>query len=284
LRDLVRYIDWSPFFHAWEIKGRYPAVLEDPKAKELFTDGQRLLSRIIDENLLTARAAYGFFPANSAGDDIQVYADRNRSDVRGTLHTLRQQTRKKEDDPNLALADFVAPVESGVRDYIGVFALTAGIGLDVLCSTFERDHDDYNSIMAKVLADRLAEAFAEFLHKKVREEWGYGVAESFSPDDLIAEKYRGIRPAPGYPAQPDHSEKRTIFDLLDAERNAGIHLTETFAMIPASSVSGIYISHAQSQYFSVGKIDRDQVEDYSRRKGVNPAETERWLRPILAYE
>jgi 5-methyltetrahydrofolate--homocysteine methyltransferase len=284
LSELVPYIDWSPFFHAWEIKGIYPRVLDDPKAKELFADGQKLLSRIVDKKLVQARAVYGFFPANSVGDDIQIVEDQNRSKVRAVLHTLRQQTRKAGSEPNFALADFVAPEESGVPDYVGAFALTTGIGLDVLCAGFERDHDDYSSIMAKVLTDRLAEAFAEYLHKMVRDKWGFGLDESFTAEDLIAERYRGIRPAPGYPAQPDHSEKRTIFDLLDAEQKAGIRLTETFAMIPASSVSGIYISHPQAQYFSVGKIDRDQVEDYSRRKGMEMAEIERWLRPILAYE
>ncbi len=284
LRELVPFIDWTPFFHAWEIKGTYPKVLQDPKAKELFTDGQNLLARIVDEKLLKASAVYGFFPANSVGDDVRVYEDNERTKVRAVLHTLRQQTRKGGDEANLALADFVAPQESGVGDYIGAFALTTGIGLHALCATFELDHDDYNSILAKVLADRLAEAFAEFLHKKVRNEWGYGLAESFSTDELIAERYSGIRPAPGYPAQPDHSEKRTIFYLLAAEQNAGVELTETFAMMPASSVSGIYISHPKSQYFSVGKINRDQVEDYSRRKGMDVSEVERWLRPILSYE
>jgi 5-methyltetrahydrofolate--homocysteine methyltransferase len=284
LSQLVPFIDWTPFFHAWEIKGLYPRILDDPKARELFADGQKLLARIVSEKLLQASAVYGFFPANSVGDDIEVYADEGRAETRAVLHTLRQQTRKGGNEPNLALADFVAPKETRVGDYIGAFALTAGIGLETVCANFEREHDDYNSIMAKALADRLAEAFAEFLHKKVREEWGYGVAESLTHEELIAEHYRGIRPAPGYPAQPDHSEKRSIFELLDAERNAGIRLTETFAMLPASSVSGIYISHAQSQYFSVGKINHDQVEDYSRRKGLNVSDTERWLRPILAYE
>jgi len=277
LGELVPFIDWTPFFHAWEIKGLYPRILENPKAQELFADGQKLLSRIVDERLLTAKGVYGFFAANSAGDDIEIYTSGDRSAVRSVLHTLRQQTNKGSKESNLALADFVAPKETGVPDYIGAFAVTAGIGVDALCAAFEREHDDYNSIMVKVLADRLAEAFAEFLHKKVRNEWGYGRSENLSNDDLIAERYRGIRPAPGYPAQPDHTEKQTIFTLLDAEKNAGIHLTETFVMIPASSVSGLYISHPEAHYFSVGKIDRDQIEDYSRRKGMNAADAERWL-------
>jgi 5-methyltetrahydrofolate--homocysteine methyltransferase len=288
LSELVPYIDWTPFFHAWELKGTYPRIMDDatigPRAKELFSDAQRLLQRIMDEHLLTARGVYGFFPANSAGDDIEVYADDVRSDVRAILHTLRQQTRKAEGDPNLALSDFVAPKTTGVADYVGAFAVTAGIGLEALCKRYELDHDDYASIMAKALADRLAEAFAEYLHKIVRDEWGYGRSEGLSPQDIIAERYRGIRPAPGYPAQPDHTEKRTIFDLLEAEKNAGIVLTESFAMIPASSVSGLYLAHPQAKYFSVGKIDRDQLADYSRRKRLNIPEMERWLRPNLAYE
>jgi 5-methyltetrahydrofolate--homocysteine methyltransferase len=283
LSDLVPYIDWTPFFHTWELKGSYPRILQDPtigpRAAELFADAQKLLKRIVEQRLLTARAVYGFFRANSVGDDIEVYSEPTRM-----LHTLRQQTRKAEGESNIALADFIAPKSTGIPDYIGAFAVTAGIGLPQLCEQFEKDHDDYNSIMAKALADRLAEASAEYLHKKVRNDWGYGRIEKLSPDDLIAERYRGIRPAPGYPAQPDHTEKRTIFDLLDAERNADIQLTESFAMMPASSVSGLYFSHPQARYFSVGKIDRDQVEDYSRRKRIDVAEMERWLRPILGYE
>jgi 5-methyltetrahydrofolate--homocysteine methyltransferase len=283
LDDLVPYIDWTPFFHTWELKGSYPRILQDPaigpRAAELFADAQKLLKRIVEQRLLTARGVYGFFRANSVGDDIEVYSEPAR-----TLHTLRQQTRKAEGEPNVALADYIAPKSTGIPDYIGAFAVTAGIGLTQLCEQFEKDHDDYNSIMAKALADRLAEAFAEYLHKRVRDEWGYGRLEKLSVDDLIAERYRGIRPAPGYPAQPDHTEKRTIFDLLDAEKNAGIQLTESFAMMPASSVSGLYFSHLQARYFSVGKIDRDQVADYSRRKRVDVADMERWLRPNLAYE
>ena len=283
LTELVPYIDWTPLFHTWELKGSYPRILQDPaigpRATELFADAQKLLRKIVEQRLLIARGVYGFFRANSVGDDIEVYSEPVR-----TLHTLRQQTRKAEGEPNIALSDFIAPKSTGIPDYIGAFAVTSGIGLPQLCEQFEKDHDDYNSIMAKALADRLAEAFAEYLHKKVRDEWGYGRIEKLSMDDLIAEQYRGIRPAPGYPAQPDHTEKRTIFDLLDAEKNAGIQLTESFAMMPASSVSGLYLSHPQARYFSVGKIDRDQVADYSRRKRVDVAEMERWLRPNLAYE
>ena len=278
LRELVPFIDWTPFFHVWEMKGSFPRILDEPRAKDLFNDAQTLLDKIVNERLLTATAVYGFWPANSAGDDIEL-----QTNPPAVLHTLRQQTRKAEGEPNYALADFVAPKESGIRDYIGAFAVTAGIGLDKVVAVFERDHDDYNSIMAKALADRLAEAFAEFLHRRVRLEW-YEQQETLSTEDLLAEKYPGIRPAPGYPAQPDHTEKRTIFRLLDAEGNAGIQLTDSFAMIPASSVAGLYFSHPKSQYFSVGKIDRDQVEDYGRRKGLDPAEVERWLRPNLAYD
>ena len=278
LAELLPFIDWTPFFHVWEMKGTYPRILGNPKAKELLDDAQKLLARIVKEQLLKARGVYGFWPANAVGDDIELHTSPPT-----IFHTLRQQTAKGEGEANLALADFVAPKNSGVKDYLGAFAVTAGIGLNQLCAEFEKDHDDYNSIMAKALADRLAEAFAEWLHRKVREEW-YGVQEELSLDDMIAAKYRGIRPAPGYPAQPDHTEKRTIFNLLNAETNAGIQLTESFAMLPASSVSGLYLSNPKAQYFSVGKIDRDQVLDYSHRKGVEPGEAERWLRPNLSYE
>ncbi len=277
LSELLPYVDWSPFFHAWEIKGTYPDVVRDPRARELFNDAQKLLTKIVDRHLLTARGVYGFWPANSVGDDIELHT---RPEV--VLHTLRQQTRKGASEANLALADFVAPKSSGITDYIGAFAVTSGIGLEQLCGSFDREHDDYNSIMAKLLADRLAEAFAEYLHRKVRQTW-YAPNESLGTGDLIAERYQGIRPAPGYPAQPDHTEKRAIFNLLEAEKNAGIRLTESFAMIPASSVSGLYFSNPRSQYFSVGKVNRDQVEDYSRRKGLSISEMERWLGPNLAY-
>jgi 5-methyltetrahydrofolate--homocysteine methyltransferase len=288
LSEIVPFIDWSPFFHTWELRGAYPRILDDKvigaKARELFDDAQKLLQTIVSERLLRARAVYGFWAANSVGDDIEVYADESWTDVAAVIHTLRQQVRKAEGEFNLALADFIAPKSTGIPDYIGAFAVTAGDGLDELCATFERDHDDYNSIMAKALADRLAEAFAECVHKRVRQEWGYGRGENLTYDDLIKERYRGIRPAPGYPAIPDHTEKQTLFDLLQAEKYAGIYLTETFAMLPASSVSGFYFSHPEAAYFSVGKIGRDQVQDYSTRKQMDIAVVERWLGPNLAYE
>ena len=285
LSDLVPVIDWSPFFHTWELKGKYPTILEDPvvgaKAKELFDDAQGLLKEILDNRLLTAKAAYGLFPANSVGDDIEVYADESRSEVLATFHTLRQQHEKPEGDANYALADFITPKSTGLPDYLGGFAVTTGIGIEALCGRFEKDHDDYNAIMAKALADRLAEAFAEWLHREVRKAWGYGKEENLSAEDLIRERYRGIRPAPGYPACPDHTEKRILFDLLEAERHTGIHLTETFAMVPAASVSGLYFAHPQAKYFSVGKIDHDQVKDYAARKQMDVPTVERWLSPNL---
>ena len=285
LSDLVPVIDWSPFFHTWELKGRYPKIFEDPivgsRAKELFEDAQGLLKEILDNRLLTARAVYGLFPANSVDDDVEVYKDESRSEVLATFHTLRQQLEKPEGDANYALADFIAPKSTGVADYLGGFAVTTGIGIEALCERFEKDHDDYNSIMAKALADRLAEAFAEWLHREVREAWGYGKEEHLSAEDLIRERYRGIRPAPGYPACPDHTEKRILFDLLDAERHTGIHLTETFAMFPASSVSGLYFAHPQAKYFAVGKIDHDQVKDYAARKQMDVVTVQRWLSPNL---
>ncbi|MEX5219721.1 MAG: methionine synthase [Nitrospira sp.] len=289
LTELVPYIDWTPFFHAWELKGRYPAILEDSKigakAQEVFADAQKLLARIIDKRLLQAKGVYGFFRANSSGDDIVLYADAGAGDqIASTIHTLRQQLEKPDDQPNLALADFIAPRESGRGDHLGVFAVTAGHGLESLCRDFERDHDDYNSIMAKALADRLAEAFAEWLHKKARGDWGYGKDEQLSGEDLIRERYRGIRPAPGYPACPDHTEKRLVFDLLEAERHAEMQLTDSFAMYPAASVSGLYFAHPEAKYFAVGKIGRDQVEEYARRKGMTVGEVERWLSPNLNYD
>jgi 5-methyltetrahydrofolate--homocysteine methyltransferase len=262
--------------------------LEDAKvgarAKEVFADAQRLLEWIIDRSLLAAKAVYGFFPANSNGDDILLYAGSSRDEVIATVHTLRQQMDKPADQADLALADFVAPTDSARADYLGAFAVTAGHGLESLCREFERDHDDYNSIMAKALADRLAEAFAEWLHAKAREDWGYGKEERLSNDDLIRERYRGIRPAPGYPACPDHTEKRQLFDLLKAEQHAGIRLTESFAMYPAASVSGWYFAHPKAKYFAVGKIGRDQIEDYARRKKMTVGEIERWLSANLNYD
>jgi 5-methyltetrahydrofolate--homocysteine methyltransferase len=283
LEEIVPFIDWSPFFHTWELKGTYPAILQDARvgerAGELFDDAQKLLVEIVGKKLLTASGVFGFFPAASQADDIAVYADETRARPLATLHTLRQQADKGEGQPNFALADFVGP-----RDWVGAFVVTAGGGLQELVDRFEKDHDDYNSIMVKALADRLAEAFAELLHKKAREAWGYGRNESLSHQDLIAEKYRGIRPAPGYPACPDHTEKQTIFDLLQAHDATGVRLTESFAMLPASSVCGLYFAHPRSQYFSVGKIDRDQVFDYHLRKDMSLPLVERWLSPNLAYD
>ncbi len=289
LEELVPRIDWTPFFQTWELAGHYPAILQDPAvgaaARSLFADAERMLSTIVSERLLGARAAFGFWPANSVGDDIEVYADESRTGVLTVIHTLRQQMLKPPGRPNLALADFVAPKESGVRDYVGGFAVTAGHGLEALVAAHEGAHDDYSAILAKALADRLAEAFAERLHERVRKEfWGYARDETLDNAALVKEQYQGIRPAPGYPACPDHTEKRALFDLLEAESNAGIHLTESFAMTPPSSVSGYYFWRPEAQYFGVGKIERDQVEDYARRKGLDVATVERWLAPNLNYD
>ena len=287
LDELLPYIDWTPFFHAWELKGTYPRILEHPihgaAARELFDNGQKLLARIVDRRLLHAFGVYGFFPANAQGDDVVLWKDESRDAERARLHFLRQQTEKAVGEPLLSLADFVAPRESGIVDFVGAFAVTTGIGVDALVKKFEADHDDYNAILVKALADRLAEAFAELLHHRARIEWGYGRDERPSLDDLIHERYRGIRPAPGYPACPDHTEKATLWQLLDVESAASIRLTENFAMHPAASVSGFYFAHPKSRYFSLGKIGRDQVEDYARRKGLSIDETERWLRPNLGY-
>ena len=288
LAEIVPYIDWTPFFQTWELRGVFPRILDEegigPKARELYADAQELLGQIVEKKLVTARAVTGFFPANSVGDDIEVYADNSRTGVLTVLHTLRQQTDRPDGHANLALADFVAPRESGLADFIGGFAVTAGINLGPLVEKFEKDHDDYNSIMAKALADRLAEAFAELMHLKARQEWGFGGNETLCLDDLIHERYQGIRPAPGYPACPDHTEKRLLFDLLQVEKKTGIHLTENFAMLPAASVSGFYFSHPESRYFSLGKIEHDQVSDYARRKGMDVKTVERWLAPNLNYD
>ena len=288
LATLREFIDWSPFFHAWELKGVYPRILDDPKqgeqARQIFAEANALLDRIVAEKLLTARAVYGFFPANAVGDDVELYADETRSQVMARLHFLRQQSDREGSEPCRSLADFIAPKETGLRDSVGAFAVTGGIGLRALIERFRAAHDDYNAIMAEALADRLAEAFAECLHKRVREEWGYGRSEGFSNAELIHEQYRGIRPAPGYPACPDHTEKGTIWDLLDVRANTEIELTESFAMWPGASVSGFYLAHPQSRYFSLGRIDRDQIEDYAQRKGMSVAEVERWLGPNLNYE
>lgn len=289
LSTLRKYIDWTPFFMTWELKGKYPSIFKDKtvgsEAKKLFDDAKKLLDKIVEEKLLTANGVAGIFPVNSVGiDDIEIYADESRSGVKRVLHTIRQQMQKSTKEPNIALADFIAPKETGIEDYIGMFAVTAGIGIEMLVEKFEKDHDDYNSIMIKAIADRLAEAFAEHLHELVRKKyWGYAVDENFSSEELVKEKYIGIRPAPGYPAQPDHTEKQIIFSLLDVEKNTGIKLTESMAMYPAASVSGLYFSHPEAKYFTVGKIGKDQVLDYHRRKGMSVEEIERWLGPILNY-
>jgi 5-methyltetrahydrofolate--homocysteine methyltransferase len=289
LSTLRNYIDWTPFFMTWELKGKYPSIFDDKnvgtEAKKLFEDANKLLDQVIKEKLLSANGVVGLFPANSVGvDDIEIYTDESRNGVKRVLHTIRQQMQKSSGEPNIALADFIASKESGIKDYIGMFAVTAGIGIEKLIEKFEKEHDDYNSIMVKALADRLAEAFAEHLHELVRKEyWGYASDENLSAEELVKEQYTGIRPAPGYPAQPDHTEKPIIFSLLDAEKNTGIKLTESLAMYPAASVSGLYFSHPEAKYFAVGKIGKDQVLDYHRRKGMSVEETERWLSPILNY-
>jgi 5-methyltetrahydrofolate--homocysteine methyltransferase len=287
IATLREFIDWTPFFHAWELKGVYPRILNDQKqgaqARQLYSEANALLDKIIAEKLLTARGVYGFFPANAVCDDVELHEDDRRERVIERLHFLRQQTDREGGEVCRSLADFVAPREKGLADYVGMFAVTSGIGLKELVEKFRAAHDDYNAIMAEAIADRLAEAFAECLHKRVRDEWGYGRQEKLCSDDLIAEKYRGIRPAPGYPACPDHTEKAAIWRLLDVKAKTGIELTESFAMWPGSSVSGLYFAHPESRYFTVGKIARDQVEDYAGRKGWSMAEAERWLGPWLNY-
>jgi 5-methyltetrahydrofolate--homocysteine methyltransferase len=291
LAELVPYIDWTPFFSTWELTGKYPAILEDnvvgAEAKKLFADARAMLERIVAENWLTANAVIGLWPANAIGDDIELYGEEARGVPLSVLHTLRQQMARENrtDRANTALADFVAPKETALADYVGAFAVTAGIGEAEAISAHIAKTDDYGRIMLKALADRLAEAFAERMHERVRREfWGYAPSERLSKADLIAEKYRGIRPAPGYPAQPDHTEKATIFRLLDAEAQAGIELTESFAMWPGAAVSGLYFAHPDSHYFGVGKVERDQVEDYAARKGWSVEEAERWLGPVLNYD
>ncbi|WP_372831948.1 vitamin B12 dependent-methionine synthase activation domain-containing protein, partial [Pontibacterium sp.] len=290
LDELLPYIDWSPFFHSWELAGRYPRILEDDiigeEATKLFKDAQDMLKKLVDEKLLTARAVVGVFPANSINDDdIELYTDESRTEVLTTLHHLRQQMEKVEGKANMCLTDFIAPKDSGKQDYFGAFAVTAGHGCDELVAQYEADHDDYNSIMVKALADRFAEAFAEMMHAKVRREiWGYAVDEALENEDLIKEKYQGIRPAPGYPACPEHTEKGLLWELLDAEANTGITLTDAYAMLPAASVSGWYFSHPKSQYFGVAKISEDQVENYAERTGMEMTAAERWLAPNLGYE
>jgi 5-methyltetrahydrofolate--homocysteine methyltransferase len=286
LATLREYIDWTPFFHTWELKGVYPRILDHEKygeqARVLFKEGNALLDQLVAKKLITARGVYGLFPANAVGDDVELYTDDTRKHVLQRFHFLRQQ--KQDGEACRSLGDFIAPKDTGLRDYIGAFAVTTGIGLSELCAQFKAKHDDYNAIMAEALADRLAEAFAECLHKRVRDEWGYGQQEKLSPADLIDEKYRGIRPAAGYPACPDHTEKGTLWKLLDVEKNTGMKLTESFAMWPGASVSGLYFAHPQARYFGLGKIDRDQVNDYHVRKGMTVAEVERWLGPNLNYD
>jgi 5-methyltetrahydrofolate--homocysteine methyltransferase len=290
LEELVPYIDWMPFFNAWEFAGKFPDILTDAvigeAASNLYADAQQMLDKLVKEKWLQARAAVGFFPANSSGDDdIEVYADESRAAVAHRLHHLRQQKSKPQNQAQSCLADFIAPSSSGRADYIGAFAVTAGIGIDAHVARFEAAHDDYSSIMLKALADRLAEALAERMHERVRRElWGYAPNEHLDGEALIREEYQGIRPAPGYPACPEHTEKATLWQLLDANHSAGIRLTESFAMLPTAAVSGFYFSHRQAHYFGVGKIDKDQVVSYAQRKGFTLSEAERWLAPILGYD
>ncbi|HWF92944.1 MAG TPA: methionine synthase [Terriglobales bacterium] len=288
LATLREFIDWSPFFHTWGLKGVYPRILDHPEhgaqARQVFAEGNALLDRIIKENLITARGVYGFFPANAVGDDVELYTDNTRTKVLERFRFLRQQANREGSEPCRSLGDFIAPKETGLADYIGAFAVTSGIGLKELCDRFRAENDDYNAIMAEAIADRLAEAFAECLHKRVRENWGYGRDENLSNDDLIHEKYRGIRPAAGYPACPDHTEKGPLWNLLDVQKNTGMLITESFAMWPGSSVSGLYFAHPESRYFVLGKIDHDQIADYHQRKGMTVAEVERWLGQNLNYD
>jgi 5-methyltetrahydrofolate--homocysteine methyltransferase len=288
LAELAKYIDWTPFFQTWELKGRYPAILQDEKqgeaARQLFADAQAMLKKIIDEKWFHPRAVVGFWPAGAVGDDIRLFTDETRAEELATFYTLRQQLSKRDGRPNVALSDFVAPVDSGARDYIGGFVVTAGVEEVAISERFAAANDDYSSILVKALADRFAEAFAERMHERVRREfWGYASDETLSPDEMIGETYAGIRPAPGYPAQPDHTEKQTLFRLLDAEAATGVRLTESYAMWPGSSVSGVYIGHPGSYYFGVAKVERDQVQDYAARKNMPIEEVERWLGPVLNY-
>jgi 5-methyltetrahydrofolate--homocysteine methyltransferase len=288
LATLREYIDWTPFFHTWGMKGIYPRILDHAEqgaqARQIFAEANVLLDTIVAKKLITARGVYGFFPASAVGDDVELYVDDSRSAELLRFHFLRQQANREGSEPCRSLADFIAPKETGLRDHIGAFAVTSGIGLKELCDRFRAENDDYNAIMAEAIADRLAEAFAECLHKRVRDEWGYGLAEDLAPADLIQEKYRGIRPAAGYPACPDHTEKGPLWRLLDVQANTGMLITESFAMWPGSSVSGLYFAHPESRYFSLGKIGRDQIGDYAERKGMSVTEVERWLGQILNYD
>jgi 5-methyltetrahydrofolate--homocysteine methyltransferase len=288
LAALAAYIDWTPFFQTWELKGRYPAILDDEKqgaaARQLFDDAQAMLKRIIAEKWFAPKAVVGFWPAARVEDDIRLFEDETRAQSLETLFTLRQQLSKRDGRPNIALADFVAPLDGGKPDYVGAFVTTTGLEEDAIAKRFERANDDYSSILVKALADRFAEALAEALHARVRRElWGYAQGEAFNPEELIGEPYAGIRPAPGYPAQPDHTEKNTIFRLLDAKARIGVELTESCAMWPGASVCGLYLSHPEAHYFGVAKVERDQAEDYAARKGMAIAEAERWLAPVLNY-
>jgi 5-methyltetrahydrofolate--homocysteine methyltransferase len=289
IEKLKNYIDWTPFFLTWEIKGKFPAILQSEKygkeAKKLFADANDMIETIIKNNSLTANAVFGLFPANSYGDDIKVFKDESRKSLLTTLHMLRQQIKKADGQPSLSLADFIAPEDTGINDFVGMFAVTAGIGIEKLIAEFKKEHDDYNIILVKAIADRLAEAFAEYLHELVRiDYWGYSKNEDLTNEELINEKYAGIRPAPGYPAQPDHTEKLLIFDCLNVETNTGIKLTESLAMHPAASVCGIYFSHPEARYLNVGKIGKDQVTDYHHRKALSLNDVEKWLQPILNYD
>jgi len=287
VEDIAPYIDWSPFFWVWELKGVYPKIFEHKKwgkqAKSLFSDAEKLLGRIAKEKRFRPRAVLGYWPANSVGDDVEIYADEDRDKVIARLHFLRQQRDRGKNETYFCLADFVAPKESGRKDYIGGFVVTAGEEVEEFAESFKAKHDDYSAIMVQALGDRVAEALAEMMHKKVRESWGYGKDEDLSYEDLIKEKYRGIRPAPGYPACPDHTEKIILWNLLDAEKNIGVRLTETYAIYPPSSVAGLYFAHPESKYFHVGDIGKDQAEDYATRKDMPLSEAEKWLRPNLGY-
>ncbi|HZW46747.1 MAG TPA: vitamin B12 dependent-methionine synthase activation domain-containing protein, partial [Microvirga sp.] len=287
--ELVPYIDWTPFFQTWELKGRFPAILQDeaqgPAARQLWEDAQGMLKQLVEERWFNPKAVIGFWPANAVGDDIRLYTGESRSETLATFHGLRQQLSKRDGKPNLCISDFIAPAESGKPDWIGAFVVTSGIEEVRIAEKFERANDDYRSILVKALADRLAEAFAERMHERVRKEfWAYAPDENLSNEQLIREEYHGIRPAPGYPAQPDHTEKATLFSLLEAERRIGVSLTESYAMWPGSSVSGLYLAHPEAYYFGVAKVERDQVEDYAVRKGMSVQEVERWLGPILNYD
>jgi len=288
LQEIRAYIDWTFFFHAWKMNGKFPGILQDPvkgtEARKLFDDAQRLLDQIIGKKMLLARGVIGLYPANAIGDDIEVYEDETRSKVLATFRFLRNQQQKEAGQSNLSLADFIAPRETGILDYFGCFAVTAGLGVEEWVTNFEQELDDYNAIMIKILADRLAEAFAERMHERVRKDfWGYNRDEAFEIPDLIREAYQGIRPAPGYPACPEHSEKRVLFDLLKADKQIDIQLTENFAMYPGASISGFYFSHPKSQYFNVGRISKDQASDYAKRKNISFEQAEKFLNTNLNY-